>query len=787
MTMQEKRVLHCGPYTYSPEDSLGQGSFAEVFKGVSKDGVDVAIKRIPKSKLGRPNNKRLLETEISILQTMRHPNIVQLLDNVDTPEFICLVMEYCDGGDLASFISAHVPMPEADIALVLHQLVAALNYLGERNILHRDLKPQNILLQKSAVGMPIIKIADFGFARELYQEDLAATFCGSPLYMAPEVLDGDSYNAMADLWSVGTIVYQCLTGVAPYRAQSIKALKEMMHSGNRPLIPSTTSPALADLLTGLLEVDPQARMTLARLSTHEFLAEPPARHASVGGRPASTRSAPVGRTPSGGLPVAAAVNPGPMDGLDGLAVSKQDIDDHSYILIDKGFVDVNTLADSIDRRMRVGANTSGRSPAELVAMLERVIGPATAVIHVANERLSGNPENALAMSMVTPTNRLQARGEALLLYAKGLNILRSGLTNLRALIGRSGVQLTPALHGAVQTLRTRFNEAISKIEAIRADMTPAGMRTVFASAEQVLYYHALMLAREAARAENTGNLSSGEVLYNKALTLLQVVSADAQGQESIDIKALLVSLNDRLQLVRQQEERDVQAGSRGARQHDDRDLGATSRGPRPYDDRDYDISRVARRQDERELGAISRGARQQDEWAARHQDERETGAISRGARQQDEWVARRQDERETGTASRGARESSTLLARVPSGRDLAESAIVPSESLSAQTARHRVTVTHPSSINLLADPLTLRAEATNFDMLRNMMMSSSPPQIAGPRVSPPLGTSPLLEIVPASFCGDCGMSFQSPKQRFCMKCGAPRTPSLDRTALSPTH
>jgi len=710
----EKRILQCGPYSYSPDDSLGHGSFAEVFRGRSKDGIEVAIKRIPKSKLGRANHRRLLETEISILQTLRHPNIVQLLDNQDSSDFIFLIMEYCNGGDLNSYISQHAPMSESDIAIFLRQLVEALNYLSLKSILHRDLKPQNILLHSTGPGLPTIKIADFGFARELFQEDLAATFCGSPLYMAPEVLEGEAYNAMADLWSVGTIVYQCLTGIAPFRAPNIKALKDLIHAGNGPLIPETASPAMADLLTGLLRVDPHARMSLAKLSAHPFLAGPSSRRSSIGSRPGTASKRPEG---------------GAAEGLEIMSVSK-DVDDRSYVLVDKGFVDINTLADSLERRIRVSPSQAltGRSPTDLITMLERVIKPATVVISLANERFLSYQDNPLAASTYSPMSRLQARGEALLLYGKALTLLRSGLSTLRPLIGR-GVQLTPALYNAVQTLRSRFNESTNKIESIRADFTPAGMRTVFASAEQLLYNHALTLAREAARSEVRGNFDNSEVLYDRALTLLEAVLSDAQEQESIDIQKLLLSLRDRLVVVKQKHhEQEQQRVARSAT------LAST-----PED------------------SAMEGGFGQQ------------LVPVERSPVPQIVATEGFQDLNDAGFAF-GTTPRMNVRISHPSSANLAIDSPPP---------------------RVYSEPILITGNVRPVERLRTLntiMQSSSPPSVVSPRQSPGSSGSPSSRpLRPAALRGGGGAAFNSVPQRFCGTCGAPRSMSLEHRETSPTY
>ncbi|EFX82024.1 hypothetical protein DAPPUDRAFT_101872 [Daphnia pulex] len=261
-----------GEFEYNAKDLIGHGAFAVVFKGRHK-------KSITKKNLSKSHN--LLGKEIKILKELsevHHENIVALLDCQETQHHVFLVMEYCNGGDLADYLSVKGTLSEDTIRNFLKQLAGAMKALQHKGIVHRDLKPQNILLSHAGKPNPQpndirLKIADFGFARFLQDGVMAATLCGSPMYMAPEVIMSLQYDAKADLWSLGTIVFQCLTGRAPFTAQTPQALK-MYYERNHnlsPKIPSGTSPELTALLTGLLRRNAKDRMEFDDFFNHSFI------------------------------------------------------------------------------------------------------------------------------------------------------------------------------------------------------------------------------------------------------------------------------------------------------------------------------------------------------------------------------------------------------------------------------------------------------------------------------------------------------------------------------------
>ncbi|KAL5016889.1 hypothetical protein ScPMuIL_006478 [Solemya velum] len=274
-----------GDYEYNKKDLIGHGAFAVVFKGrYVKKAVPVAIKSITKKNLAKSQN--LLSKEIKILKELsdlHHENVVALLDCKETTNHVYLVMEYCNGGDLADYLQTKGTLSEDTIAVFLRQIAAAMRALNAKGIVHRDLKPQNILLcnvtkscavTKATKASDIkLKIADFGFARFLQDGVMAATLCGSPMYMAPEVIMSLQYDAKADLWSIGTIVFQCLTGKAPFQAQTPQQLKQFYekHSELAPNIPKDTSPELTNLLHNLLKRNAKDRIEFEKFFVHAFL------------------------------------------------------------------------------------------------------------------------------------------------------------------------------------------------------------------------------------------------------------------------------------------------------------------------------------------------------------------------------------------------------------------------------------------------------------------------------------------------------------------------------------
>ncbi|XP_051579836.1 serine/threonine-protein kinase ULK3-like isoform X2 [Myxocyprinus asiaticus] len=250
-------------------EKLGSGTYATVYKAYRKtDSREaVAVKVVSKKSLNKTSMENLL-TEIEILKTVRHPHIVQLKDFLWDGDNIYLILEWCSGGDLSSFIRSRRILPERVARRCLQQIACALQFLHEKNISHLDLKPQNILLSGN-----VLKLADFGFAQYMSPWDEQHALRGSPLYMAPEMVCSRHYDARVDLWSVGVILYEALFGRAPFASRSFAELEGKIRSEKPVELPSGVhvSRDCRDLLLRLLERDPDARITFDEFFLHPFV------------------------------------------------------------------------------------------------------------------------------------------------------------------------------------------------------------------------------------------------------------------------------------------------------------------------------------------------------------------------------------------------------------------------------------------------------------------------------------------------------------------------------------
>ncbi|NWT61852.1 STK36 kinase, partial [Erythrocercus mccallii] len=252
---------------YHVLEMIGEGSFGRVYKGRRKHSAQVvALKFIPK--VGRSEKElKNLQREIEIVRDLHHPNIIQMLDSFETAKEVVVVTDYAEG-ELFQILEDDGSLPEDQVQTIAAQLISALYYLHSHRILHRDMKPQNILLGKDGV----VKLCDFGFARAMSIHTMVLTSIkGTPLYMSPELVEERPYDHTADLWSVGCILYELYVGTPPFYTNSIFQLVSLIIK-DPVKWPLTMSPVFKSFLQGLLMKDPHQRLSWPELLSHPFIA-----------------------------------------------------------------------------------------------------------------------------------------------------------------------------------------------------------------------------------------------------------------------------------------------------------------------------------------------------------------------------------------------------------------------------------------------------------------------------------------------------------------------------------
>ncbi|KAI8579874.1 hypothetical protein K450DRAFT_239491 [Umbelopsis ramanniana AG] len=265
-----------GPYLML--QTLGEGEFGKVKLGMHiETQQEVAIKLIRKESVDNSTRLSKVEREISVLRTVRHPYIVKLYDVLETEKYIGIILECASGGELFEYILARRYLKEQDACRLFAQLISGVHYLHQKHIVHRDLKLENLLLDRNRN----VIITDFGFANQFNsaKDDLMATSCGSPCYAAPELVvsEGLYVGSAVDIWSCGVILYAMLCGYLPFDddpanpdGDNINLLYKHILSSSL-VFPDYVSPMARDLLDKMLVPDPTKRCDIQTIMDHPWL------------------------------------------------------------------------------------------------------------------------------------------------------------------------------------------------------------------------------------------------------------------------------------------------------------------------------------------------------------------------------------------------------------------------------------------------------------------------------------------------------------------------------------
>lgn len=235
---------------------LGAGNFSKVKLGIhvlTKE--KVAVKIMDRTKMDT-KAQRLLEREIKAMERMHHPNIIRLFECVETLTRTHLVLEYAGGGELYAFVHERGKLSEAEAKPLFAQVVAAVSHMHKNNLVHRDIKAENIMFSSPGV----VKLVDFGFSCMVPSaEEQLTTFCGSPPYAAPELFRDKSYNGpKVDIWALGVLLHFMLIGVTPFRGETVPELKNVILQGSFTL-PLYLEHSSRMLIESMLSMDPYKR------------------------------------------------------------------------------------------------------------------------------------------------------------------------------------------------------------------------------------------------------------------------------------------------------------------------------------------------------------------------------------------------------------------------------------------------------------------------------------------------------------------------------------------------
>jgi len=271
---------------YTVSKVLGRGAHGEVRLGFRIPDLNrFAIKIINKRTCNTVSSSDAVLNEVKILQSVSHPNVINLVDVIDTSDYLYIVLELAEGGELFDKIIEKTRFNETEAKLHFYQMASAMEYLHSKKICHRDLKPENILLCSQDDKNPVVKITDMGLSKLVDIGTVLKTFCGTPQYIAPEVIQGQGagalgsskpYSLKVDCWGLGVILYILLSGTPPFSEERKiqQELRDQILNANYTFYPQlfdSISVEAKDLIQKCLKVEPSERISAAEIVNHPWL------------------------------------------------------------------------------------------------------------------------------------------------------------------------------------------------------------------------------------------------------------------------------------------------------------------------------------------------------------------------------------------------------------------------------------------------------------------------------------------------------------------------------------
>jgi 5'-AMP-activated protein kinase catalytic alpha subunit len=257
---------------YSLDQPIGEGTFGKVRLATHVlTGEQVAVKVLEKDRISDVSDVERVAREIHILKIIRHPNLIQLYEIVETNRQLYIFTEYATGGELYEYIVSNKRIKEPEACRFFQQVISGVEYIHKLKVVHRDLKPENLLLDYARD----IKIVDFGLSNMYKQDEKLKTACGSPCYAAPEMVAGKNYDGLkVDIWSSGVVLFALLCGYLPFEDPNTNHLYKKILNGNYTL-PKFLSEDAKTMIKGILTVDPEKRFTIEDIRKHPWFSISP--------------------------------------------------------------------------------------------------------------------------------------------------------------------------------------------------------------------------------------------------------------------------------------------------------------------------------------------------------------------------------------------------------------------------------------------------------------------------------------------------------------------------------
>jgi NIMA (never in mitosis gene a)-related kinase len=237
---------------------IGKGTYGKVSLMRDRNTTDLVVVKTIALKAKDQKARTAATKEAKVLEMMQHPNIIGYRDSFfDSHGDFNIVLEYADGKDLQKYLETHTDISESQVLQIFTQIILGLEYIHSHNILHRDIKTANVFLFRQG----LVKLGDFGIAREISGDDLAKTLIGTPYFMSPELLKGQRYSFPSDVWAAGCVLYELMNRRHAFTGKSREELFANIMSGESPEMPTRYSRELIGLLRSILQQDPARRPT----------------------------------------------------------------------------------------------------------------------------------------------------------------------------------------------------------------------------------------------------------------------------------------------------------------------------------------------------------------------------------------------------------------------------------------------------------------------------------------------------------------------------------------------